>query len=143
MILCLYRFGNEKIMTEFSYQRKIRFADTDAAGVVYFTNLLSICHEAYEEYLSSLKIDLKSFFKDDLTAIPIIHAEIDFFEPLFCGDIVTIKLELSLVNEKVFAINYQILQDSFQVATAMTKHITINPQTRKTKPIPTIIRQNI
>lgn len=129
-------------MTKFSYQRKIRFADTDAAGVVYFANLLSICHEAYEEYLSSLKINLSSFFQDDLIAIPIIHAEIDFLKPLFCGDIITIKIELSLINDKVFVINYQIFQDNLQVATAMTKHITINAQTRKTKPIPTIIRQN-
>ncbi|MDJ0549913.1 MAG: 1,4-dihydroxy-2-naphthoyl-CoA hydrolase, partial [Microcystis aeruginosa] len=31
-----------------SYERLIYLADTDAAGVVYFAHLLSICHEAYE-----------------------------------------------------------------------------------------------
>jgi len=34
----------------FAYDRKIHFADTDSAGVVYFARLLSICHEAYEHY---------------------------------------------------------------------------------------------
>jgi 1,4-dihydroxy-2-naphthoyl-CoA hydrolase len=30
----------------FTYQRTIRFADTDAAGVVYFYKILIIIHEA-------------------------------------------------------------------------------------------------
>lgn len=51
-----------KIMSNFIYSRKIHFADTDSAGVVYFSNLLSICHEAYEEVLLSLGINLSNFF---------------------------------------------------------------------------------
>ena len=129
-------------MTKFSYQRKIRFADTDAAGVVYFANLLSICHEAYEEYLSSLKIDLRSFFSDNLTAIPIIQAEIDFRKPLFCGDVIVVKFQPELISEQIFKINYQIFKDSLQVATASTKHITIDVQTRKNQSIPLIIKQS-
>ena len=46
----------------FAYDRKIHFADTDSAGVVYFARLLSICHEAYEHYLENLGVDLRSFF---------------------------------------------------------------------------------
>jgi len=33
----------------FTYSRTVHFADTDAAGVVFFANFLAICHEAYEE----------------------------------------------------------------------------------------------
>ena len=32
----------------FAYYYTVRFQDTDAAGVVYFANVLRICHEAYE-----------------------------------------------------------------------------------------------
>lgn len=127
----------------FSYERKIRFADTDAAGVVYFANLLSICHEAYEEYLASININLKDFFQDNLTAIPIIHAEIDFFKPLFCGDLIMVQFSPELVNDRVFALNYQIYLDSLQVATAITKHIAINTQTRKVKLIPEILKNSL
>lgn len=66
-------------MTKFKYQRKIFFADTDAAGVVYFANLLSICHEAYEEFLTNFYINLQDFFSSNIIAIPIIHAEIVLF----------------------------------------------------------------
>ncbi|MEM6398800.1 MAG: thioesterase family protein, partial [Cyanobacteria bacterium P01_D01_bin.116] len=62
----------------FTYNRTIRFQDTDAAGVVYFANVLAICHEAYEASLESLGIDIKQFFTNSSTAFPIIHADVDF-----------------------------------------------------------------
>ncbi|WP_017295926.1 acyl-CoA thioesterase [Geminocystis herdmanii] len=124
------------------YQRTIYFADTDSAGVVYFSNLLSICHEAYEDFLSNLNINLPDFFSNKLIAIPIIHAEIDFFKPLFCGDIISINLEATLINEKVFEIQYQVLKNNELIAKALTRHICINPQTRKTQEIPPIIKQS-
>ncbi|MBL1208482.1 thioesterase family protein [Geminocystis sp. GBBB08] len=130
-------------MNKFTYQRKIYFADTDAAGVVYFANLLSICHESYEEYLTKLKINLPDFFRNNIIAIPIIHAEIDFFKPLFCGDLIMIDLSTKLINDKIFEISYKINQDNVLIASALTRHICINPQTRKTQEIPLIIKKNL
>lgn len=131
-------------MTKFSYQRIIKFADTDAAGVVYFANLLSICHEAYEEYLStSLELDLSKFFQDKLTAIPIIHAQIDFAQPLFCGDQISVLVSAQLVNDKMFEIGYEINKGIVTVANALTRHMCINPQTRKTQPLPRIFKENL
>lgn len=130
-------------MIEFSYHRTIKFADTDAAGVVYFANLLSICHEAYEEYLATnLGIDLSKFFQDKLTAIPIIHAEIDFAQPLFCGERISISIAPQLLNDKVFEIIYKIDKDSVMVANALTRHICLNPQTRKTQSLPAPFQEN-
>ena len=134
----------QRTMTKFSYQRIIRFADTDAAGVVYFSNLLSICHEAYEEYLiKRLHINLNKFFQDQSTAIPIIHAEIDFVKPLFCGDQIDIFVLPNLVNDKIFEISYEINKDDILVAKASTRHICINRHTRKTQSLPTIFQENL
>jgi len=76
-----------------SYFRTIRFADTDAAGVVYFASLLSICHEAYEASLLRIGVDMRQFFSGSSIALPIVHAEIDFFQPLMCGDQIQISLK--------------------------------------------------
>ena len=46
----------------FTLRRVIRFQETDAAGVVYFANLLALCHEAYEASLAHAGIALKPFF---------------------------------------------------------------------------------
>lgn len=123
----------------FSYSYRVNFGDTDAAGVVYFANVLKICHEAYENSLLMAGFQLKTFFQNTSTAIPIIHAEVDFFCPLYCGDELLINILPQLLNEKTFEINYEVSKDSSLAAKAQTKHICIVPLTRKTKPLPETI----
>lgn len=120
----------------FSHSYTVHFADTDAAGVVYFANVLRICHQAYEQSLLEFGFDLKTFFQNTSAAIPIIHAEVDFFRPLYCGDELLINVCPQLLNQKTFEINYQLSKDSTICCVAKTKHISINPATRKTQFLP-------
>lgn len=125
------------------YERKIHFADTDSAGVVYFARLFSICHEAYEHYLESLQVDLPSFFRDSTMAIPIVHGDIDFFRPLVCGDTIKVELKAIALNPKTFDIEYTIKKQGERVAMAKTRHVCINPQTRKSQPLPDYIYNHL
>ncbi|ACK65892.1 thioesterase superfamily protein [Rippkaea orientalis PCC 8801] len=120
------------------YTRTIRLSDTDAAGVVYFASLLSICHEAYEASLEASGIDLKSFFRDSEVVIPIVHAEIDFFRPLYSGDRIIITLTTLQLKDTEFEITYQVglvAPQSSLIAKAKTRHVAINPQTRQRTPL--------
>ena len=118
----------------FQYKYTIQFRDTDAAGVVYFANIISICHIAYEASLIESGIDLKLFVNNPDFAVPITHASADFFKPLYCGDRITIELTPRSIDSCRFEIAYQL--DS---ATAITKHIVINPNTRKRQELPAIL----
>lgn len=124
----------------FTYSRTIRFQDTDAAGVVYFANVLAICHEAYEASLAAAGIDLKSFFGDRELAIPIVHASVDFFRPMFCGDLLTVSLVPTALNDNTFEIAYEITAaptpESGQLARAITRHVCINPARRSRESLP-------
>jgi 1,4-dihydroxy-2-naphthoyl-CoA hydrolase len=120
----------------FIYDRTIYFRDTDAAGVVYFANGLSICHEAYEASLAASGIELQSFFRDSAIAVPITHASIDFFKPMLCGDRITVSLVKTLLSPDSFQIEYQLFFDiegveKKAIAKALTKHVCIDPTTRK------------
>jgi 1,4-dihydroxy-2-naphthoyl-CoA hydrolase len=127
----------------FTYTRTIRFQDTDAAGVVYFANVLAMCHEGYEASLAASGINLKLFFSNQAVAIPIVRASVDFFRPMFCGDRIGIQLTpLRLTIEK-FEITYQLekLEIGEVVAKAITQHVCINPTSRTKKDIPAEIIQ--
>jgi 1,4-dihydroxy-2-naphthoyl-CoA hydrolase len=120
----------------FIYDRTIYFRDTDAAGVVYFANGLSICHEAYEASLAASGIELKSFFRGGAIAVPITHASIDFFKPMFCGDRIAVSLGKTLLSPDSFQIEYQLFFDlesdeKKAIARALTKHVCIDSITRK------------
>lgn len=121
----------------FNYSRTIRFQDTDAAGVVYFANVLAMCHEAYEESLFLAGIDLKNFFSNSGVAIPIVHANVDFFRPMFCGDNIIIQLTPRLLDPQKFEISYQLMgTDEKAIANALTQHVCIDPISRTKKELP-------
>lgn len=121
----------------FVYDRILHFSDTDAAGVVYFANLLTICHEAYEASLMASGIDLKTFFKNPDLAIPIVHASVDFFRPLVCGDRITLQLTPQLLTESKFEIAYQVFFSQTETLTgsAVTRHVCIHPVSRSKVPL--------
>ncbi|WP_071187737.1 thioesterase family protein [Trichormus sp. NMC-1] len=123
----------------FNYHRVVRFQDTDAAGVVYFANVLGICHEAYEESLIALGINLKTFFTNPSVAFPIVHTNVDFFRPMYCGDKLVIKLLSQQIGVDKFEITYEITVDEVIVAKAMTRHVCIDVSSRIKQELPDYI----
>lgn len=125
----------------FTYCRTIRFQDTDAAGVVYFANILSICHEAYEGSLEIFGINIKEFFSRPSIAFPIIHANVDFYHPIYCGDKLAITLTTEKLSNEKFEINYQLSVSDILVSKAITRHVCIDTENRKKRELPTPIQQ--
>jgi 1,4-dihydroxy-2-naphthoyl-CoA hydrolase len=125
----------------FIYNRTVRFQDTDAAGVVYFANILGICHEAYEESLEASSINLKDFFTNPSVGFPIVHTSVDFLRPMFVGD----KLLINLIPQKIgvekFEITYEITVGEVIVAKAITRHVCIDANSRIKQELPDEIVQ--
>jgi len=128
----------------FIYYRTIRLSDTDAAGVVYFAQLLSICHEGYEASLQEIGVDLRAFFSDRATAIPIVHGSIDFLRPIFAGDCLAIEIIPQQLSDNEFEIHYSLYHESAptkSLAKAKTRHTCIDPTIRQRKSLPQTIVQ--
>ncbi|WP_341527845.1 thioesterase family protein [Nostoc sp. UHCC 0302] len=125
----------------FTYNRTVHFQDTDAAGVVYFANILSICHEAYEESLRASGINLKDFFTNPSVAYPIVHANVDFLRPIFCGDKLVISLMPQKISVEKFEIAYDITGTDVIIAKAVTRHVCIDANSRSKQELPDEIIQ--
>jgi len=121
----------------FTYTRTVHFQDTDAAGVVYFANVLAMCHEAYEASLAASGIHLKAFFSNPEVVCPIIHASVDFYRPMFAGDRLMIQLTPKQVTGDEFEIAYQVFSAGEvagrSAAKALTKHVCIDAVSRTRK----------
>ncbi|WP_404790181.1 acyl-CoA thioesterase [Altericista sp. CCNU0014] len=123
----------------FIYSRRIRFQDTDAAGVVYFANTLAICHEAYEESLIAAGVEVWKFFSSSAIALPIVHAEANYRHPAFCGDLHEIVLTPVSTSHHGFEIRYEIYGEGDRdrlISQALTRHVCINPVSRERQPLP-------
>ncbi|NET60687.1 MAG: acyl-CoA thioesterase [Symploca sp. SIO2E6] len=128
----------------FTHKRTVYLADTDAAGVVYFANILVMCHEAYEASLAKAGISLKTLLSDRSTALPIVHSTADFLRPMFCGDQLLIELSPQQLSDTEFEIAYQIVAASSSeecLAKAITRHVCINPISRRRTQLPEVIIQ--
>jgi 1,4-dihydroxy-2-naphthoyl-CoA hydrolase len=123
----------------FNYSRTVRFADTDAAGVVFFANYLSICHEAYEESLMASGIELQSFFKNTGVVVPISKSEAAYLRPLFPGDKLTISVAPKLLSPNSFSIDFELQRTTPVLKTAArirTEHVATSPAKRERIDLP-------
>jgi 1,4-dihydroxy-2-naphthoyl-CoA hydrolase len=132
------------------HYRIVRFQETDAAGVVYFANVLNFCHEAYEASLQAAGINLRQFFQGAVVAVPIVEAQVTFAEPFYCGDRLRIELLAIQCSPEMFEMTYQLWRepdlDAGEVsvadspgrpaARAHSRHVCIDAQDRRRCPLP-------
>jgi 1,4-dihydroxy-2-naphthoyl-CoA hydrolase len=123
----------------FSYPRTAHFSDTDAAGVVFFANYLSICHEAYEESLAASGIDLRTFFSDNGVVVPIAKSEAEYLRPISCGDKLSVSVQAKSLSENSYEVRYEITRlgtPAKCAARLRTEHVCIDSATRARKALP-------
>lgn len=123
----------------FTYRRTVHFADTDAAGVVFFANYLAICHEAYEEALGAGGIELNRFFRDTGTIVPISKSETEYLRALVTGDRLEITVAPRQLSDDSFEIRFEMFRAGparKRVAVARTEHVCLESKTRSRAPLP-------
>ncbi|MDM7936194.1 MAG: acyl-CoA thioesterase [Cyanobium sp. CZS 48M] len=139
--------------------RSVRFGETDAAGVMHFHQLLRWCHEAYEESLEAFGISAAAIFptpswtpetrdKGDPSqakvALPIAHCRADFLAPLVCGDLLAIALGPRRLTSGSFEVSYSFAcleGASRPVAWGLTRHVAIDPISRRRCDLPGVIER--
>ncbi len=133
------QFGLSSSAMPFSYQRTIHFPDTDAAGVVFFANYLSICHEAYEEALNAAGIDIRKFFSDTGTVTPISRSEAQYLRPLACGDKLSISVVPEALTENSYAVYFEMTKFGSVpklAAKVRTEHVCLSSASWERHPLP-------
>ncbi|HVU33270.1 MAG TPA: thioesterase family protein [Opitutaceae bacterium] len=126
----------------FTYTRRIRLADTDAAGVVYFARTLSLCHEAYEEALAAAGVNLSDLLGAGGIVVPIAKSEAEYLRPLQAGDRVRITATPELLTEHSFAIRFEIHRAGTPeklAARVRTEHVCTSPARRARAALPSAL----
>ena len=126
----------------FAYRRTVHFADTDAAGVVFFANYLVICHEAYEEALDAAGIELRTFFADTGAIMPIAKCEASYRLPLRLGDRLLVTVAPSGLSENSYETRYEITclgQPDKPAGKARIEHVCIDSKTRERLALPPVL----
>ena len=131
-------------MKMFIYKHKIRFQDTDAAGVIFFPNQFCFYQEAFEAFLESIGYDLATMAPKSRYHLPVVHAEADYNAPLHLGDTITITLKVEHVGNSSLAFYADILkQGKITAGTIKVVHVSVDARTRKKIPLPKKLRDKM
>ena len=126
------------------YQTKIKLHETDAAGLLFFSNQFKLVHDAYECVLENIGFGFAELVRDHDFFLPIVHAEADFKASLFVGDVVEIQVRMSDVGTTSFTFDYQLINSKKTlVGTAKTVHVTMDKKTSTKIPLPKMMRKKV
>ena len=107
---------------EHLYERRVAFADTDAAGVVHFSRILCYAEEAEHDLLGKLGIPLLGD-----GGWPRVHVECDYRAPARLGDALQICISPGELGTSSVAWKFTISCAGQTIATGSMKTVLITP----------------
>ena len=114
--------GNE-VMGE--VRLRVRYAETDQMGVVYYSNFLVWFESGRVELLRQLGFDYKTMEVDDDCFIPVVEVNCRYKSPARYDDELTIETRVTGVRGAVLKFRYRIVRVSDQqlLAEGETTHV--------------------
>lgn len=113
---------------------QVRYAETDAMGIVHHSRYFVWLELARIEWLKTLGIDYKDMERQGFF-IPVVLVDLQYKAPTYFDDRLKIVLYPPQDCERVrFTLNYQIFRDTLCVAKGFTVHAFLNAQRQLIKP---------
>ena len=91
-------------MSPFIYEVPVRFHDIDFAGIVFFARIFYFAHDANEAWLCSLGCHLEVPVVKRGYALPFVHAEADYHEPIRGGQSIMVEVEPIAVGKTSYTL---------------------------------------
>ena len=127
----------------FRTQRTIKFRDADPAQIMYFGNLVSFAHDAFEDFIVAAGYRWNEWFRLGDLLIPIRHAEADFLAPFIPGRTYDIEVSVSLLKETSFQMKYVFSENGKTHGVVKMVHSVIEKATMQKKALPTEMRERL
>ena len=128
----------------FSTRITIRFADVDAAGLVYYPVLFHYCHVAMEEFFAArCGTSYHALMRDERIGFPTVNARAEFFVPLVYGDEVDVEVSVSRTGRSSATFEYRLRRasDGVLCASATLIQAAMNLDARRAVVVPERLRQ--
>lgn len=112
---------------------KVRFAETDAMGVVYHANYLAWCEAARVEMLESLGMPYEKLTELGFH-IPVLEAHLYYKRPAKFGDTVEVRAKICEKPSVRIRIDYEMFCGKNLLLTGHTLHAFVNARGMPIKP---------
>ena len=127
---------------DFKHYIKIYYEDTDAGGVVYYSNYLKFLERARTEMLESIGLSNKKLLEDYNTLIIVKSCNIEYTAPARLEDKIQIYSSIETLNKASFDVIQNIKKNHILIVKAKVKLVTVNKDGKPVK-IPSILEKSL
>lgn len=113
------------------YTLTVRYAETDAQGVVHHSNYLVWFEEGRSEFLRQMGLNYTDFEKAGYFIV-VAQAETRYRAPAFYEDVLTVETSLEQIRGKLMKFGYRVSRGDEVLAEGQTTHIVLNAQRKPT-----------
>jgi acyl-CoA thioester hydrolase len=116
----------------YTHQLRVRFAETDAMGIVHHSRYLPYLEEARVEYLRALGHPYHELRAEGVD-YAVLEAFVQYRQPLRFDDLVQVHLRMGAATRATFQMAYLLTVEGQVRATAVTVHGCVNADGRPTR----------
>ena len=127
---------------EFKHEVKIYYEDTDAGGIVYYSNYLNFLERARTEMIETVGLSHKQLLGENNTLIIVKSCNIEYVSPTKLEDKITIYSSIESFNKASFVVIQNIKKDDALIVKAKLKLVTVNQDGKPVK-IPSVLEKKL
>lgn len=91
-----------------SLSYRVYYRDSDAAGVMYYARYADLFEAARMELFYQLGVDVSDLHRRSHIVFPVRHLTIDYKQPAYLGDLLTLQIDLVHVGRSRIDCDYRI-----------------------------------
>ena len=116
---------------------KVRFSDTDPAGVMYFPRFLDRFHGVFEDWFDEqLGMPYHWVLEDNRIGFPTVHTECDYRKPCHFGELLDIELTVTRVGGRSFTCTYKVRAQGAREVRVLATLVTATVSLDDFEPVP-------
>lgn len=113
---------------------RVRYADTDTMGVVYYGTYPIYFEVGRAEYMRSKGFPYKKFEETGFHLV-VVHLEAKYYNTAAYDDLLTVRTSITELKSRGLVFHYEVFRDGALIVEGKTKHICTNSD-KKTVVIP-------
>lgn len=118
---------------------RVRYAETDAAGVVYYANYLAYMEVARVEWLRALGCPVREAEARGVH-LPVVEARVRYLQPAHLDDLLEIRIALTDVRRASFSFDYEVRRGEDLIARGYTRHAVVERESLRPLAVPSWLR---
>lgn len=109
----------------FRYERPVRFAEVDAARIVFFARYLDFCHEALEALFAPLPGGYAHLTMVRGVGVPSVRVEVEYAAPLRYGDTALIDVSVERLGGRSVTFVHALTRAADGVRCATVRQVVV------------------